>query len=48
MGLFVICTLMEKGELGVGPTMDELKIVGSYTVRNFWKRLFFSEYCEDN
>jgi hypothetical protein len=30
-GLFVI----EKGEVGVGPLMDELKGVGSYTVRNF-------------
>lgn len=34
-GLFVIYILMEKGEVGVGPMMDELKGVGSYTVRNF-------------
>lgn len=28
-GLFVIYILMEKGEVGVGPMMDELKGVGS-------------------
>lgn len=27
---------MEKGEVGVGPVMDELKGVGSYAVRNFY------------
>lgn len=27
---------MEKGEVGFGPVMNELKGVGSYTVRNFW------------
>jgi hypothetical protein len=27
---------MEKGEVGVGPMMDELKGVGSYTIRNFY------------
>jgi len=35
-GLLVICNLMEKGEVGVGPVMDELKGVGSYAVRNFY------------
>jgi hypothetical protein len=28
-GLFVIYILMEKGEVGVGPMMDELKGVGT-------------------
>jgi hypothetical protein len=34
-GFFVIYIWMKKGEVGVGPMMDELKDVGSYTVSNF-------------
>jgi hypothetical protein len=39
---------MVKGELGVGPMMDELKSIGSYTVRNLLKLLFITEYSEDS
>jgi hypothetical protein len=39
---------MGKGELGVGPMKDELKSIGSYTVRNLLKFLFLIEYGEDS